>query len=333
MPVTKPAAQRSLLVDVVRGVAISLVAFGHTNQGVGNRGWWGTSLVGFRLDRFIYSFHMPAFFFVSGIFLASSVAKRGPAQFTRTKVAQLLWPYLLWSLLQYGSMYPLRGFMRIAVPTPGVFVHSLLTGDTLWFLPAVFFCLVLGMLVRNWNKPLVFVVAVAASLIPLPMHVAFITQTVAHLPYLIAGMWLARGYERLERISLPVAGTAAVALGGLIYFFTTGRFVDNRWLAVPLGLAGTAMLFFLARCLRRDALARSMAWVGEASFGVYLLSPYAQGAGRALLLRLHIIEPYLQLMIPSLMAIYFPVWFYQNRVRLKVGWMFLWPFGERAGEG
>ncbi len=321
----KPSTQRSLLVDVVRGVAISLVAFGHTNQGEGNRGWWGTSQVGNQLDHFIYAFHMPAFFFVSGIFLTSSVAKRGPVRFIRTKVAQLLWPYLLWSVLQYGSMFPLQRFMKLPVPSPGVFLHGLLIGDTLWFLPAVFFCLLLGMLLRKVSMPLVFILAAAVSLIPGHTHLVFVDATMAHFPFLAAGMWLARGYERIERISLPVAAAGAVALGGVLYLVTSGPLADSRWLTLPLGLLGTAMLFLLARCFRRDAFARTMAWVGEASFGVYLMSPYGQGTGRALLLHLGITEPYIQLLIPSLCAILIPAWIYQHRVRLKVDWLFTWP--------
>ena len=330
-PEPKPASQRSLLVDVVRGIAISLVAFGHTNQGEQNRHWWGSSHVGIQLDHFIYAFHMPAFFFVSGIFLTSSVAKRGPARFISTKVAQLLWPYLLWSVLQYGSMYPLRRFIKIPVPSPSEFLHGLLIGDTLWFLPAVFFCLLLGMLLRKVSMPLVFALAVAASLIPGQTHLVFVDSTVAHFPFLVAGMWLGRGYERLERISLPLAAVGALALGGGLFLVTSSPLLYNRWLTVVQGLVGTAMLFLLARCFRHDAFARTMAWVGEASFGVYLMSPYGQGAGRALLLRVHTTEPYLQLLVPSVIAILIPAWIYQHRVRLKVAWLFTWPSRTPAG--
>ena len=65
---SKVFASRSLLVDVVRGLAISLVALGHTDEGTEHRDWWGTSHVGYQLEMFIYAFHMPAFFFDSGIF-------------------------------------------------------------------------------------------------------------------------------------------------------------------------------------------------------------------------------------------------------------------------
>src|ERR1700758_4137761 len=96
-------SSRSMIVDVVRGIAIVLVVLEHTNQGVFNRGWWGRPAMGIHLDSAIYSFHMPAFFFASGIFVNASIAKRGPWQFTLTKLKTLIYPYVLWSFIFAGS--------------------------------------------------------------------------------------------------------------------------------------------------------------------------------------------------------------------------------------
>ncbi len=46
---------------------------------------------------FIYSFHMPLFFLLSGIFNRHSIARRG---FLADKVRTILYPYVLWSLMQ-----------------------------------------------------------------------------------------------------------------------------------------------------------------------------------------------------------------------------------------
>ncbi len=329
--VQKPAQRRSLLVDIVRGLAISLVCIGHTDQGMENRSWWGTSRVGYNLDQFIYAFHMPAFFFVSGVFLTASVAKRGPVRFINSKIAQLMYPYLIWSVIQDILKYPFHRFMDQPIPTVPQFLYGLLTGDTLWFLPAVFLCFLFGRLARNWNKPLLFSVAVALSLVTYNVNASVVPSTLYHFPFLVAGMWVGRGFEKLERLPLPLAAAGVVVLGGLVFSVTRGPYVHSRWMAVPLGLTGTAMLFLVARCCRKDSFARTMAWVGEASFGVYLMSPYGQGFGRELLVKaLHSTEPYLQLVIPSLFAIFVPALIYQYRVRLKLDWLFLWPFKGRA---
>src|ERR1700679_1437490 len=87
---------RSNAVDIMKGIAISLMTFSHTSQGMFNRGWWGGPRYFFSYD-FIYSFHMPVFFFAAGLFVMGSLERRGVRKFTLEKVKTLLYPYLLWA--------------------------------------------------------------------------------------------------------------------------------------------------------------------------------------------------------------------------------------------
>jgi hypothetical protein len=73
--------------------------------------------------------------------------------------------------------------------------------------------------------------------------------------------------------------------------------------------------------------ARAWAWIGAASFGIFLLSAFAQGAGREFLTRaLHITAPWPQLIFPTLLAVLIPAWLYDRRKPLHIQWMFIWPF-------
>src|SRR5580692_5056972 len=88
------SGKRSQIVDIVKGIAIILVAYGHTSQGMMHRGWW-TSPGAIFSDAFIYSFHMPAFFFIGGLFVMGSITKRGNLRFTVDKLKTILYPYIL----------------------------------------------------------------------------------------------------------------------------------------------------------------------------------------------------------------------------------------------
>ena len=90
-PIT--SGTRSNIVDIVKGIAITLVAYGHTAQGMIHREWWVGEGAAFS-DTFIYSFHMPAFFFVAGLFVMSSLAKRGGQHFAVDKLKTILYPYM-----------------------------------------------------------------------------------------------------------------------------------------------------------------------------------------------------------------------------------------------
>ena len=95
-PIT--SGTRSNIVDIVKGIAIALVVYGHTAQGMTHRNWWVGPGASFS-DEFIYSFHMPAFFFVSGLFVMTSLAKRGGQYFALDKIKTILYPYLLFAVI------------------------------------------------------------------------------------------------------------------------------------------------------------------------------------------------------------------------------------------
>lgn len=318
---------RSLLIDVVRGIAISLVVLGHTNQGVAHRNWWGTSLTGIRLNSFIYAFHMPAFFFVSGVFLCASVARRGSWAFAAEKLRTIFYPYLLWSCFAALNPLFLGRFMSSHVPTWKMYLVGVSTGRSGWFLPTLLFAVLAGMLLRRVPMPILFILTCVASLYWRTTGVTFIDRGIQHLPFLVAGMWAGRSCERIERIPRVSALAAATVIGLLTLTLTNGPFLYSPYLFIPLGLLGTLMLLLLAHVLGQSHAARLLAWVGMASFGVFLLSAYFQGGCRELLLyTLHVREPYLQLLLPTIVAILVPAWIFQNRKMLHVEWLFVWPF-------
>ncbi len=327
LPPVPVQTQRSILIDVVRGLAITLVVLGHTNQGVIHRGWWGSSSVGDRLNDAIYSFHMPAFFFVSGIFLIPGVAKRGERLYTLEKVRTMIWPYVLWTFLFAGATIAFGRFMVQTTPTPRQFVYNLLTGEASWFLPTIFFAVVLGMLGRRLPLVLFFVLAAAASLYAPATHVNFVDRGIHHLVFLVAGMGIGSSYSSFERTPKVLAALLAILLGAAIVVATHGSFAGQRFFFIPLGFLGTLMLLMVARLLDHSAIARLFSWTGAASFGIFLLSSFPQGAGRELVRHLlRTTSPVPHLIVATLMATLIPAWLYHRRVRLRLQWMFIWPF-------
>lgn len=322
--VTKP--QRSMVIDVVRGIAITLVVLGHTDQGVGHRNWWDTSRVGNRIDFAIYAFHMPAFFFISGVFLCASLDKRGLGRFTLDKARVLIWPYIFYTCI--GEVL-LRFLSSVTVQRPlppREFFLELATGSLNWFLPTIFFAVIVGALLRRLPMAIFFALALVVSLWSPATPIAFVTRGLIFLPFLALGMWVGRSFEQIERVPLAVAAILCVAILALIVGITAHRPTEGTWFFIPVGILGTLMLLLFARLLGRSYLARTLRWIGEASFGIFLLSPYAQGTGREFLLNLHqTTNPWVQLIFPTLLAVAIPAWIYQHRSRLRIAWTFHFP--------
>ncbi len=98
--VHQPAA-RHLWVDYAKGIAIILVLYRHVFEGIKNSGIDISKYIFLEEWNIIFfSFRMPLFFIVSGIFISSSFAKRGMKKFVQTKMRTILYPYFLWGIIQ-----------------------------------------------------------------------------------------------------------------------------------------------------------------------------------------------------------------------------------------
>jgi fucose 4-O-acetylase-like acetyltransferase len=325
-PIT--SGTRSNVVDIVKGVAIILVVLGHTAQGMVHRGWWDKSGAAFT-HTFIYSFHMPAFFFVAGLFVTGSIAKRGNKRFALDKLKTILYPYVLFALISV-AIEPMIGRFKSGTHAFhwNAFLMSLADGDASWFLFTLFVCLMLALMtvhVPAWSR---FLGGVLLGMIP-----AFGPQGVAEVfrefCFLAGGMWVGTRIFRTERIRRSTAALGFVLIAALqaaaVHFY--GAAVLGRWTYIELGLTGTTGVFLLAKLLDTHRLGDGLAWLGRASLAVFLLSAFAHGATREVLLRVfHTREFWVQLLLPTLFAAVLPaiVWYQQDRWR--VSWLFQWPF-------
>ena len=319
-------------VDVAKGLAIILMVYGHTAQGGMHRHWWDampaiTAAIAFA-DAFIYSFHMPVFFFVAGLFVERSLARRGARAFTLEKVKTILYPYLLWGLIQ-GLSNPLTaGFRSSSQPFSWrALLWSFLSGDSSWFLITLFLCLIFALtMVRlpHWAR---MALALAACYLVPESHTIVLSAPFLFFPFLVAGMWV--GSARTARIeNLPRAilwtGFAILLAAQVSIIWHTGQ--TTRWDKLPIGLVGIAMLLLLSTAISGTFAGSVFKWYGEASLAVFLLSPFIQGAAREVVLRFfHTTSPLPQLALPTLLAATIPalLWHWQNQLHIQ--WAFHWP--------
>lgn len=320
------------MVEAVKGLAIVLVVYGHVAQGVAHRGWWNSPAYLFE-ERFIYSFHMAAFFFASGLFAAGSMERHGRGQFLVQRLRTVLWPYLFCAL---GDLVNVAFAQGGALAAKG-WVHGLLipvlTGEASWFLPTLFLCLVLAVLTHRLPNWLRFALAAALCVLWPGTGFRIVDSVARYFVFLAAGEWVNRRVERVEsaRRSFAMIGTVAlfaiVALGCMNW--PIGARVDARILVIPLGLIGTAALFLLAAGLRGTWFDSAAVWCGAASLGIFVLHPFFQGATRLALARItasHAVLP--NVAIPTIIAVLGPGVLWHYRKPLHIEFMFAFPWGE-----
>lgn len=127
------ASSRVSFIDIAKGIGIFLVVIGHSG------------LRGFMSD-WIWSFHMPLFFFISGVFFDQKKYNT-LSRFLTRRLKTLIIPYI------YFSIFAFSGFLFLN-SEPYVFKVEVFEygweGIALWFIPVLFATEILFFILRNW---------------------------------------------------------------------------------------------------------------------------------------------------------------------------------------
>src|SRR5687767_7516108 len=88
-------------VDYARGICIILVCYRHVFEGLGYVGEGSHSFTTLKyLNIFFFSFRMPLFFIVSGMFFSTALARTGIREYVSKRFNNIFYPLLIWGSLQ-----------------------------------------------------------------------------------------------------------------------------------------------------------------------------------------------------------------------------------------
>jgi fucose 4-O-acetylase-like acetyltransferase len=332
-------------VDVVKAIAIVLVVYGHVTQGMARRNLMNLSFFNFT-DTLVYSFHMAAFFFVSGLFtrLGSNTSSKSLVE---KKVMQLLWPYLLWELINillypFISKYTMSGHQPLRFSTVLI---SVALGKTSWFLWTLFMVNIVGIVTRNLDKKLLLIASVIVygivSYYKFGMPDSVI-KIFTMLPYFVIGSRWAdeiiafllksqQGKTQFTNIYKIIAVVLLIAflLGSTV---VEVNWIIYRWPLVALkliqGLAGTLLLLIVAEFIVNMQVEKTLVKIGVASLAIFLLHPYFQVLARIMcspLMGKGGAATAFVIIFQTLVAAVCPVVIYYLTLRYGGFWLFQYP--------
>ncbi|MDH7464070.1 acyltransferase [Chitinophagaceae bacterium 26-R-25] len=88
-------------IDYVRGICIIMVCYRHCFDGLTNADIQTQGYIVFKyLNVFLFSFRMPLFFIVSGLFVAASLNKKGLNSYISDRFKVIFYPLLVWGTIQ-----------------------------------------------------------------------------------------------------------------------------------------------------------------------------------------------------------------------------------------
>jgi len=138
-------------IDYARGITIILVVYRHAFEGLKESGLPVNNYMFLEyFNIFFFSFRMPLFFIVSGIFVAASLRKRGIKKFVETKLRTILYPYFLWACIQLGLQMVFSKYTN-GQPTADTFLYLFYLPREIaqfWYLYALFNVSVLFALIK-----------------------------------------------------------------------------------------------------------------------------------------------------------------------------------------
>ena len=328
------APRRIAANDYGRGIGIFLVVLGHVLIGLDNHGILTESSTpnALRLSRgvvgWIYTFHMPLFFFLSGMLIERSVRK--PAgEFFSSRLRTIAWPYLVWSLLQES----LREVTDISEGSAADWWRILYRPMMqFWFLYVLFFLSLAYYAARRLDIPRVGVFLIAAVLhyghlyTDLPSELREFSwvyhEFCRHGLYLAAGALAAEYFDRnrIASVGSVTARLLTAAAGSTLLAVCVAceSPVDRALLAFVGILSSLAVASVLAQYRAAPFLEQ---W-GLLSLPIYVAHTIASAAVRTVLLRCGVYNPATHIALQLAAGLYGPIALSEICHKLKCDWLF-----------
>jgi fucose 4-O-acetylase-like acetyltransferase len=343
-----PALEKSRLhwVDYLKGIAIFQVVYRHILIGMDRSGLFVDNVRHVSLipdfiwsaNNVFYSFRMPLFFILSGVFLQNSLKKRSTGTFLLNRFEYLIYPYFIWASIQIC--------LQLAAPHSqanasrswqdfGYIFYQPQKLDQFWYLPALFNATLVYTLTKVYLKIPSWAQLVMGTCLFLfyfnTPHIdrySMFTDWMRFYIYFALGdvlthFFFSKGFQKFMHNpwSLLIV-TPAFAATQFYYLHMHGEVLAPALLGIS--LVGCTTMFVCAGLLERWNIFNFLRIFGYHSLYIYVIHVMVAAMVRNFLVyKLHIHDVYAVLFLGILLAMLIPVFFYNYLVKDgPLWWMF-----------
>lgn len=258
-------------IDIARGLAIILMIVGHTS-------------IPSIINNWIYSFHMPFFFFISGVLTSPHTNTELPqtSSYITHKAKVLIYPFLTYSAINI-LLYPLYGELPLNEYFKQIIVNGW-GGIALWFVPVFFFSVIISYLFNTSKENAIISSAIFATIgialchynINLPWSLS--TVPIACM-YILLGSALQATVYRITKSKCTYKVLILITL--LVIGFTLSQYgrldlASNSILPfitiLIASLCGTAVLIITSTFIEKTLFKSTLAYIGKHTYEIMAFS-------------------------------------------------------------
>ncbi|WNF10277.1 acyltransferase [Stenotrophomonas geniculata] len=309
---------RNSWVDHAKALGIILVVYGHVARGLVSAGIMHDSDLYRLIDSVIYSFHMPLFFFLSGLFFVESRRRRGISGTLATKIDTILYPFIVWSIIQGGIEVSLSNYTNGSLAWRDVFQMFWQPRAQFWFLYALFFVFALALIIykSQSSRSILTVLAISSAAYILQGLLAdhriilYIADNFVFFALGVAFTHFSLEDRTGNRDALVKCASVVllVFIALEIALHSTGKnYTDKGFISLSAAMAGIFMIVFISM-ITACAGIRILGTVGAMSMSIYLMHIISGSGARILfgkIMGIH--DPGTHLALGTLAGLFIPL--------------------------
>ncbi|MEC5144376.1 acyltransferase [Chitinophaga sp. 212800010-3] len=329
--------QRLGWIDYAKGIAIVLVVYRHLAYGLLASDISLPKAITDTNDM-LYSFRMPLFFLLSGAFFERSLRSRGTRGFAINKVNTLLYPYILWAIIQISLQIVFSSFTnasRSGLDFLNIIVQPRKL-DQLWYLFALFNVTIIYLLVslvtgdrKGWQ---LLIGLVLLGIAPYVVSHSALYDICLHYIFFAIGDWGSRYFfseDTQQRLSNPVNLLIALPVFAALQWYYLLHQGMNLYVYMLIALNGCLFVMLLSSYLARTGTFSFLRIIGNYSLYIYLLHVTIAAALRMILIEAGIDNGTVLLLILIPVSIVLSIRIYRACMHLKLGFLFKGPLEEK----
>lgn len=327
-----PTSQRLVWIDSAKGIGIVLVVIGHAWRGLETAHLIRNPSLYSAVDTVIYSFHMPLFFFLSGLLVERVLLASSPTDFVISRVRRLIWPLALWTWIFFLFKAAAGSWANKASDWTDFPIFPLPPREHFWFLWALFLIqlatlaikpVLQSSLYRQRDWLLFWLASVLLCLFrpPLGAIAPWFISAILSAPYFLLGAAVSNLSKRQVPVWLGL--TAFVAFLGVVA--SSLHAPSTEAVRLLIGCTATLLLCCTVMSLQGPLFSRRqfawIGWLGTASMAIYVSHTVFSAATRIVLIKIGVTDLWVHIIAGTLVGLLFPAVLYVVSKRTGISGM------------